>query len=99
MGGTARRYDDELDVPLAELAMRFVISNADVACTSTGARAEGEVESNVEAVRKGPLPEDVLALLDEIAAMVPFRPFDEHYQLPFDREYRGPGPAADKPAG
>ena len=37
-------------MPLPELAMRFVISNADVACTLTGARAEGEVESNIETV-------------------------------------------------
>jgi len=84
---------DELDMPLAELALRFVISNPDITCTLTGARAEWEVEANFAAVEKGPLSEDVLTRLDEIAAMVSFRPFDEHYQLPFDREYKGPGPA------
>jgi aryl-alcohol dehydrogenase-like predicted oxidoreductase len=34
------------------------------------------------------------AFLDEIAAMVPFRPFCEPFSLPFGRDYRGPGPAA-----
>ncbi|MCJ7738630.1 MAG: aldo/keto reductase [Anaerolineae bacterium] len=84
---------DELDIPLAELAMRFVISNPDITCTLTGARAQWEVEANFAAVEKGPLPEGVLDRLDQIAAMVPFRPFDEHYQLPFNREYKGPGHA------
>ena len=84
---------DELDIPLAELAMRFVISNPDITCTLTGARVQWEVEANFAAVEKGALPEDVLDRLDEIAATVPFRPFDEHYQLPFNREYKGPGHA------
>ena len=84
---------DELDMPLAELAMRFVISNPDITCTLTGARAQWEVEANFETVEKGPLPEDVLARLDEIAAMVPFRPFEEPFSPPFTREYKGPGHA------
>jgi hypothetical protein len=32
-----------------------------------------------------------MARLDEIAAQVPFRPFDEPASLPFGRTYRGPG--------
>ena len=85
---------DELDMPLAELAMRFVISNPDVTCTLTGARSQWEVEANFAAVEKGPLPQDVLARLDEIAAMMPFRPFEEPFGLPFNTEYKGPGKAA-----
>jgi aryl-alcohol dehydrogenase-like predicted oxidoreductase len=84
---------DEIDMPLAELAMRFVISNPDVDCVLSGARAVWEVEANVAAVEKGPLPEDILARVDEIAAMVPFRPFCEPFSLPFNREYKGPGHA------
>ena len=42
------------------------------------------------AVEKGPLPADVLARIDEIAAMVPFRPFEEPFGLPFGRERSGP---------
>ena len=73
--------------------MRFVAGNPDVHCVLTGARAEAEVEENVAAVEKGPLPGEVLARLDEIAAMVPFRPFEEPFGLPFGREYHGPGRA------
>jgi aryl-alcohol dehydrogenase-like predicted oxidoreductase len=84
---------DELDMPIAELALRFVISNPDITCTLMGARSADEVEQNVAAVEKGPLPADVLARLDEIAAMVPFRPFEEPFGLPFERPYKGPGMA------
>jgi len=87
------QFLDELDVPLAELAVRFVISNPDITCTLMGARSQWEVEANIAAVEKGPLPKDVLARLDEIAAMVPFRPFEEPFGLPFNREYKGPGHA------
>lgn len=84
---------DELGVPLPELGLRFVISNPDISCTLMGARSRQEVEQNVAAVEKGPLPPDVLKRLDEIAAMVPFRPFEEPFGLPFARPYKGPGAA------
>jgi len=58
-----------------------------------GARSQAEVEQNVASVKKGPLPAEVLRRLDEIAAMVPFRPFDEPFGLPFGRPYKGPGRA------
>ena len=84
---------DGLGMELAELAIRFVISNRNVDCVLMGARSAWEVEANVSAVEAGPLPEDVLGRLDEIAAMVPFRPFCEPFGLPFTRPYRGPGHA------
>jgi aryl-alcohol dehydrogenase-like predicted oxidoreductase len=83
----------DLDMPPAELGLRFVISNPDISCTLTGARSTWEVEQNVAAVAKGPLSDDVIARINEIAAMVPFRPFEEPFGLPFNREYRGPGHA------
>jgi len=82
---------NDLGVKLPALATRFVISNPDITCTLTGARAAWEVEENVAAVEAGPLPQDVLQRLDEIAAQVPFRPFEEPFGLPFGREYYGPG--------
>lgn len=82
---------DEVGMPLPELALRFVISNPDIDCVLMGARSEVEVEKNVASVEKGPLPPDILARLDAIAAMVPFRPFDEPAGMPFGRPYRGPG--------
>ena len=82
---------DELDMPITELALRFVISNPDVSLTLMGARSVAEVEANAAAVEKGPLPAALLARLDEIAATVPFRPFEEPAVLPFLRPYTGPG--------
>lgn len=86
-------YLDEIGLPLPEAGLRFVLSNPAVSMTLMGARSVAEVEANVAAVEKGPLPAEVLARLDEIAAMVPFRPFQEPFGLPFGWDYRGPGHA------
>jgi aryl-alcohol dehydrogenase-like predicted oxidoreductase len=83
----------DLDISLPELALRFVLSNPDVSMTLMGARSVVEVEQNVQSVEKGPLPQDVLDELQEIADMVPFRPFEEPFGLPFNRPYKGPGHA------
>ncbi len=85
---------DELGMSIIELAMRFAISNPDISCVLTGARTPQEMEENLTAVEKGPLPVDLLGRLDEIYEMVPFRPYEEPFGLPFTREYRGPGPAS-----
>ena len=86
-------YAAELGMTLPELALRFVISNPDISMTLMGARSVQEVEQNVAAVERGPLPQAVLERLDVIAAVVPFRPFEEPFGLPFNRPYRGPGKA------
>ena len=78
---------------LAECAIRFVISNPDIDCTLIGARSSQEVELNVASVEKGPLHVDILQRPEEIASLVPFRPFDEPFVFPFGREYKGPGHA------
>lgn len=83
----------DLGMPLPELALRFVLSNPQVSTALMGARSVAEVESNVAAVGRGPLPPDVLARIAEIAAMVPFRPFEEPFGLPFTRPYKGCGVA------
>lgn len=74
---------DEIKIPLPELAMRFVISNPDISTVLSGARSAAEVDANVAAIERGPLPKDVLERLDKIAGMVPFRPFEEPFGLPF----------------
>ena len=84
---------DEVGIPLPELALRFVLSNPAIHMTLMGARSVAEVEANARAAEQGPLPEDLLCRLDEIAAMVPFRPFEEPFNLPFERPYAGPGRA------
>jgi len=82
---------DEWDMGLPEMGLRFVLSNPAVSCTLMGARSVAEVEANVAAVERGPLPQELLAKLDQLAARVPFRPCEEPAVLPFGREYRGPG--------
>lgn len=88
---------DESGLPLPEMALRFVISNPAIHCVLMGARSEQEVEQNVRAIERGPLPEDVLKALDEIAAMVPYRPYCEPFGIGWflgnPHQYRGPGPA------
>jgi aryl-alcohol dehydrogenase-like predicted oxidoreductase len=84
---------EELGMSLPELALRFVLSNPDVSTVLTGARSVAEVEANVRSAEKGPLPQGVLDALQEIAGMVPFRPFEEPFGLPFTRPYKGPGHA------
>ncbi len=82
---------DEINISLPELALRFVLSNPDISVILTGARSVEEVEENVKAINAGPLSSDVLKKLQEIADMVPFRPFEEPFGLPFGRPYKGPG--------
>ena len=85
---------DELDMPIHELGLRFVISNPDISTVLMGARSVAEVEANVAAVEAGPLPQEVLGIIREIADMVPFRPFEEPFSLPFGQAQRsGPGMA------
>lgn len=89
------RLVDEIGTPLPELAIRFVISNPAIHTVLMGARSAAEVEANVAAVDAGPLSADVIARVDEIAAMVPFRPFEEPFglgsALANPAGYRGPG--------
>ena len=92
-------YDlvEEVEMPLAEVALRFVLSSSDVDCVLMGAKSVEEVELNVASVERGPLEEDLLARLDEIAEMVPFRPFEEPFgigwKLRYPEGYKGPGGA------
>jgi aryl-alcohol dehydrogenase-like predicted oxidoreductase len=82
---------DEAGMGVPEMALRFVISNSHISCVLTGARSAKEAQDNINAIEKGSLPDDMLTKLDEIAARVPFRPYEEPAILPFGRGYRGPG--------
>jgi aryl-alcohol dehydrogenase-like predicted oxidoreductase len=84
---------DDLGLSLPEVALRFVISNPAISAVLMGARSVAEVEDNVRSVTRGPLTGDVLDEIQSIAAMVPFRPFEEPFGLPFTRPYKGPGHA------
>jgi len=84
---------DEIGMPIAELSLRFAISNPEVHVVLNGAKNEEQMENSLDAVEKGPLPADLLRRVDAIAAMMPNRPFEEPMCLPFDRPYYGPGGA------
>ena len=83
---------DEVGLSLPEVALRWVLSSNQIACTLTGSRSTAEVDANLDAAERGPLPADLLARIDEIAAEVPFRPSEEPAVLPLVRQYQGLGP-------
>jgi aryl-alcohol dehydrogenase-like predicted oxidoreductase len=89
------KFLDELGMPIVELCLRFAISREDAHTVLIGPKTAAQVEDSVRAIKKGALPADVLRRLDEIAAMVPFRPFEEPMILPLGRPgaYHGPGMA------
>jgi aryl-alcohol dehydrogenase-like predicted oxidoreductase len=84
---------DESGIPLTEMGVRFVLSNPDVSLTLMGSRSVAEVEANVRAAERGPLPADLLARLQAIYDLVPFRPCEEPFFMPFTRPYTGPARA------
>ncbi len=84
---------DEIDMPIHELGIRFVLSNPDISMTLSGSRSVAEIEANVRAAEKGTLSQELLRRLQEIADMVPMRPYEEPFGLPFGRQYKGPGHA------
>ena len=59
---------------LAVFLFSGVISNPAIDMVLTGARSVEELDGSIDAVERGPLPPDLLARVEEIAAMVPFRP-------------------------
>jgi aryl-alcohol dehydrogenase-like predicted oxidoreductase len=89
------QFLDELGMPIVELCLRFAIGQADASTVLIGPKTVAQVEQAVAAIARGPLPADVRARLDAIAAMVPCRPFEEPMILPLSnpRSYQGPGMA------
>lgn len=86
-------YDllDQAGIQPHEICLRFAISDPAISTIPIGCKTMQHLESAVTAVNKGPLPNDILERLDEIASMVPYRPFEEPMILPFKKGYTGPG--------
>lgn len=88
-------FCDECGMSLPELGVRFVMSHPDVHCVLMGAKSAAEVEQNAAAANAGPLPAKILQRLEEIAAMVPFRPSGEPFGIGWllgnPANYKGPG--------
>jgi aryl-alcohol dehydrogenase-like predicted oxidoreductase len=89
------QFLDELGMSIVELGLRFALSAPGVSTILIGPKTAEQVEEAVVVAAKGPLPTDVLAQLNRIAAMVPFRPFEEPMILPLNQPqgYQGPGMA------
>ncbi len=89
-------FCDACGMSLPELGIRFVLSNPDIHCVLMGAKSAAEVEQNAAAANAGPLPMDMLRRLEEIAAMVPFRPFGEPFGIGWvlgnPAAFKGQGP-------
>ena len=81
----------EAGLSAVELCLRFAISDRRVHTIPIGCKTIDQLEACVMAVNKGPLPDDVRIRLNEIAEMVPFRPFEEPMILPLGKAYVGPG--------
>ena len=72
-----KSFCDEIGMSVPELSIRWVISNPDISTVLMGAANKQQVEDNFASVERGPLPADIRKRADAIAAMVPFRPFEE----------------------
>jgi len=82
---------DEAGMTAAEMCLRFVISDPDISTVPIGCKTVEHLEASVVAVEKGALPQDLINRLDELAAMVTHRPFEEPMILPLGKQYFGPG--------
>lgn len=82
---------DQSGMSPPEMCLRFVLSNPAISTIPIGCKTADHLEASVSAAAKGPLPADILNRLDEIAEMVPLRPWEEPMILPFGKNYVGPG--------
>ncbi|MBK35173.1 MAG: dTDP-4-keto-L-6-deoxy-hexose 2,3-reductase [Gemmatimonadetes bacterium] len=77
---------DEVGIPIAEMSLRWALMQPDISTVLTGPRDLDQLRQNVRAAEDGPLPADMMDRIDEIAAMVPFRPYEEPFGCPFLQE-------------
>ncbi|MEO0476965.1 MAG: aldo/keto reductase [Planctomycetota bacterium] len=82
---------DETGYTLPELGIRFAAAHPAAHTLLLGTSKAKNLEAGVRDIEKGPLPEDLVSRLDEIAAMVPYRPFEEPMVMPMGKDYFGPG--------
>lgn len=81
----------ESGISAVELCLRFAIEDPRIHTIPIGCKTIEQLETCVAAVEKGPLPGDVRSRLDEIAALLPYRPYEEPMILPLGKNYHGPG--------
>ncbi len=84
-------YVRDLDMPISVLGLRYMMSNPDISSVLMGVGNIKELEENARTINAGPLDDEIIEKINEIADLVPFRPYEEPYKLPFGRDYTGPG--------
>lgn len=77
---------DDIGIPIPELSLRWALANADASAVLTGPRNVAQLQQNVKAAQDGALPIEIMDRIDEIAAMVPFRPYEEPFGCPFFKD-------------
>jgi len=88
------KFVDELGLEMPVMCLRWALGVKGVSAVLTGPKNVRELEQNIKAAEEGPLPADAMKRLDEIAGMVPFRPFEEPFGHRFgNKTYWGPGGA------
>jgi len=55
-----------VDKNLVHLALRWILMRDEVSCVIPGASSVNHVESNIEASKTPPVPDDIMTLIDEI---------------------------------
>lgn len=58
-------------IPLAELTLRWILPETRLQCIVTGFKNWSEIESNIAAVERGPLPADIQAEIDALGIVQP----------------------------
>ena len=84
---------DETGLTLPEVGVRLAGADPAVSTVLLGTSNPKHIEAGIRDIEKGPLPNDFVERLDAIAAMLPYRPFEEPMILPIGKPYFGPGMA------
>jgi aryl-alcohol dehydrogenase-like predicted oxidoreductase len=89
-----RRYYrllDETGLSPVQMGIRFAISHPAISTVPIGCKTIQQLEESVAAAEEGPLTREILDQLNQIANLLPFRPFEEPMILPLGKSYSGPG--------
>lgn len=62
------RLSEETEIPICELALRYIVSNPEIDTVIPGAQSVEEVEMNYQSGLKGPLPDEILEQIERIHA-------------------------------
>ena len=84
---------DETGLSLPELAIRFTAEHTAVSTVLLGTSNALHLQAGLRDMEKGPLTGELVEQLNDIAAMLPYRPFEEPMVLPIGKPYFGPGMA------